>query len=140
MDAFGIFLFGSIAVCTLAVIWAMWQDHEDAGVHLDPSTPPVDLSKVYKEPLGFQPHGSRDTLIPSPSSHPMSTDDFIYHLGDVINNEAPITLDELNRDMAHVLGMLVDAREILDEILDLPRDLPEDLQNRVSNWLVKGRA
>jgi|688.fasta_scaffold1340821_2 hypothetical protein len=137
MDAFGIFIFGSLAVFMLTIAWIMWQDHKDAGVHLDPSTPPVDLSKVYKEPLGFQPHGSRDTFVPR-RMHSMSTDDFIYHLGDVINNEAPITLDDLNRDMEHVLAMLVDAREILDDVL--MQDLPDELWNRVSNWLVKGRA
>jgi hypothetical protein len=124
-------------VLVLIHIFASKDDLKSAGVHTDQSAP-INLVDIYKEPFGFEPHGSRGTFVPPPMKPgDMSTDQFIHHLVEVIESEVPPTLDDMKRDIGRALSMLVNARDIIDDIEPCGH-IDEDFENRINNWLIRG--
>lgn len=114
------------------------EDYDDAGVHVDDHNS-IDLAKIYRDPIGFEPHGARDTFVPT-EVDTMSTDEFIADLDARANTDFMGVMPNDRVRMKRALAMLIEARGIMDECLDgLPCDIDnEDLVNKVSNWLVRG--
>jgi hypothetical protein len=114
------------------------EDYDDAGVHVDDHNS-IDLAKIYRDPIGFEPHGARDTFVPT-EVDTMSTDEFIESFRQTVEGEVWPGNTRTQRQAMRALAMLIEARGIMDECLDgLPCDIDnEDLVNKVSNWLVRG--
>lgn len=110
------------------------EDLEEAGVHIDDHNS-LDLAKVYRDPIGFEPHGSRDTFVPT-EVDTMSTDEFIEDLDRRVNSDFMGVMPNDRVRMKRALAMLIDARDILDSIE--PCGHNDELCNKASNWLVRG--
>lgn len=114
------------------------EDLEEAGVHIDDHNS-LDLSKIYRDPMGFEPHGARDTFVPA-KVDTMSTDEFIESFRQSVEDGIWLGNSRMHRQAKRALAMLIEARDLMDQCLDgLPCDMDnEDLVNKVSNWLVRG--
>jgi hypothetical protein len=115
------------------LVFGSSEDLKSAGVYRGK----LDLSEVYRDPIGFEPHGSRDTFVPT-EVDTMSSDEFIADLERRVNTDFMGVAQRAC--MKRALTMLVGACELLDQCVDrLPCDIDnEDLVNKVSNWLVRG--
>jgi len=122
------------------------EDYDAAGIHLGNDPVPMDLAKIYKDPMGFEPHGSRDTFVPPPMKPgDLSTDAFIHSLADIVSSRSYPLPAQAHEIFDRALAMLVNARDLLDscyEIIPDPIDADcdniDDIHNRISNWLVRG--
>lgn len=128
-----------VIIATAAVgVWMLNRitrdDLDEAGVHLDDHNS-LDLSKVYKAPIGFEPHGSRDTFVPTVVDS-MSTDDFIESLRQSIEDGPWLGNARMYAQMKRAHDMLVDARSIMDEVL--PCGHNEEVIDSITNWLIRG--
>lgn len=128
----------AVAVVIALALTFTKEDCDAAGVHIDDHNS-LDLSKVYAEPMGFEPHGVRDPF-PLDEVDAMSTDEFIEALRHSVVDGVWLGNYRMHQQVRRAAGMLVHAREIMDECLDgLPSDIGnEELVNKVSNWLVRG--
>ena len=133
--ALGFTLVGAVIAL---VLLCTKEDYDDAGVHVDDHNS-LDLAKIYRDPIGFEPHGSRDTFVPN-ELDTMSTDEFIADLHARANTDFMGVMPNDRVRMKRALTMLVGACELLDQCVDrLPCDIDnEDLVNKVANWLVRG--
>ena len=108
------------------------EDYDDAGVHIDDHNS-LDLAKIYRDPIGFEPHGARDTFVPT-EVDTMSTDEFIEDLDRRIKSDF---MGVAHRAcMKRALSMLIEARDIMDSIDSWSNN--KELFDKSCNWLVRG--
>lgn len=110
------------------------EDYDDAGVHVDDHNS-LDLAKIYRDPIGFEPHGARDTFVPT-EVETMPTDEFIADLHCRVNTDFMGVMPNDLARMKRALAMLIEARDIMDDISGIDDEL--SVSNRANNWLVRG--
>lgn len=113
------------------LIFGNSEDLKSAGVYRGK----LDLSEVYRDPIGFEPHGSRDTFVPTEVDR-MSTDDFIEALRHSVEDGIWLGNSRMHQQMKRAYSMLVEAREIMDDISIIDDEL--SVSHRAENWLVRG--
>jgi hypothetical protein len=127
--ALGFTLVGAVIAL---VLLCTKEDYDDAGVHVDDHNS-LDLAKIYRDPIGFEPHGARDTFVPN-EVDTMSTDEFIADLDRRVNSDFMGVTQRAC--MRRALAMLIEARDIMDDISGIDDEL--SVSNRANNWLVRG--
>lgn len=137
------FILSSFAVLLLAIaaafafygiyslVFSTREDLESAGVYRGK----LGVSEVYRDPIGFEPHGSRDTFVPTEVDR-MSTDDFIEALRHSVEDGIWLGNSRMHQQMKRAYSMLVEAREIMDDISIIDDEL--SVSHRAENWLVRG--
>jgi len=110
------------------------EDLDEAGVHIDDHNS-LDLAKIYRDPMGFEPHGARDTFVPA-EVDTMSTDEFIESFRQAVEDGIWLGNSRMHRQAKRALSMLIEARDIMDDISGIDDELT--VSNRASNWLVRG--
>lgn len=114
------------------------EDYDDAGVHLGNDPVPLDLARIYRDPIGFEPAHVRDTFVPS-HIDTMSTDEFLGHLLDLIEGDGVPTWEDIRDSLERSRQMLVGARDIMDDCLvEIDDDSESGINDRIGNWLVRG--
>ena len=114
------------------------EDYDDAGVHLGNDPVPLDLARIYRDPIGFEPAHVRDTFVPKPTEI-LTTDAFIGHMLDIIEGDGVPTWDDIRDTLDRARRMITDARDIMDDCLEeIDDDSESGINDRIGNWLVRG--
>lgn len=129
--ALGFTLVGAVIAL---VLLCTKEDLEEAGVHIDDHNS-LDLAKIYRDPMGFEPHGARDTFVPA-EVDTMSTDEFIESFRQAVEDGIWLGNSRMHRQAKRALSMLIEARDIMDDISGIDDEL--SVSNRANNWLVRG--
>lgn len=129
--ALGFTLVGAVIAL---VLLCTKEDLEEAGVHIDDHNS-LDLAKIYRDPMGFEPHGARDTFVPA-EVDTMSTDEFIESFRQSVEDGIWLGNSRMHRQAKRALSMLIEARDIMDDISGIDDEL--SVSNRANNWLVRG--